>query len=238
MNIPVAFPSVPTSRYARKLRQLRLPTPFDFAMSKVFWPPVLPTGGDHASKCLCVGRPLALSRLVGSSGLEPPTSRLSGGCSNQLSYKPMLSFVPHVTPTVDGIRSRRELRALVVGGQKHPPDVFSVPPLFESLLCSRGIRRGSQQNPHRIPGGDDGIRTHDPLLAGQVLSQLSYTPISRGSLFHREPFRIPDDVGIDLSSRAVARRVLSAQQSLTSVFGMGTGGPFALKTPTSFQNQA
>ena len=27
-------------------------------------------------------------------------------------------------------------------------------------------------------GGDDGIRTHDPLLAGQVLSQLSYTPIS------------------------------------------------------------
>ena len=27
-----------------------------------------------------------------------------------------------------------------------------------------------------IFGGDDGIRTHDPLLAGQVLSQLSYTP--------------------------------------------------------------
>ena len=27
--------------------------------------------------------------LVGLSGLEPPTSRLSGGCSNQLSYKPM-----------------------------------------------------------------------------------------------------------------------------------------------------
>ena len=28
-----------------------------------------------------------------------------------------------------------------------------------------------------LPGGDDGNRTHDPLLAGQVLSQLSYTPI-------------------------------------------------------------
>ena len=26
-------------------------------------------------------------------------------------------------------------------------------------------------------GGDDGNRTHDPLLAGQVLYQLSYTPI-------------------------------------------------------------
>ena len=30
---------------------------------------------------------------------------------------------------------------------------------------------------HRGCGGDDGIRTHDPLLAGQVLSQLSYTPV-------------------------------------------------------------
>ena len=28
----------------------------------------------------------------------------------------------------------------------------------------------------QLVGGDDGIRTHDPLLAGQVLSQLSYTP--------------------------------------------------------------
>ena len=26
-------------------------------------------------------------------------------------------------------------------------------------------------------GGDEGIRTLDPLLAGQVLSQLSYTPM-------------------------------------------------------------
>ena len=29
-----------------------------------------------------------------------------------------------------------------------------------------------------VVGGDEGIRTLDPLLAGQVLSQLSYTPIS------------------------------------------------------------
>ena len=28
-----------------------------------------------------------------------------------------------------------------------------------------------------LDGGDEGIRTLDPLLAGQVLSQLSYTPI-------------------------------------------------------------
>ena len=35
----------------------------------------------------------------------------------------------------------------------------------------------TQDRELRSLGGDDGIRTHDPLLAGQVLSQLSYTPI-------------------------------------------------------------
>ena len=54
--------------------------------------------------------------MVGSSGLEPPTSRLSGVRSNHLSYEPLF-------------------------------------------------------------GGDERDRTDDPLLARQVLSQLSYTPI-------------------------------------------------------------
>ena len=58
---------------------------------------------------------------VGLSGLEPPTSRLSGVRSNQLSYKPILKSSD-----------------------------FS---------------------------GDEEIRTLDPLLARQVLSQLSYIPI-------------------------------------------------------------
>ena len=39
-------------------------------------------------------------------------------------------------------------------------------------------------------------------------------------------------VGVDLFSRPVARQVSSAQVSLTSVFGMGTGGPSPLKTLT------
>ena len=39
-------------------------------------------------------------------------------------------------------------------------------------------------------------------------------------------------VSIDLFFRAVSSQVFSALQSLTSVFGMGTGGPFALKTLT------
>ena len=36
-----------------------------------------------------------------------------------------------------------------------------------------------------------------------------------------------------LSSRAVTRKVLSAKVSLTSVFGMGTGGPSPQSTPTA-----
>ena len=60
--------------------------------------------------------PFRFTKMVGSSGLEPPTSRLSGVRSNHLSYEP--SF-----------------------------------------------------------GGDERVRTDDPLLAKQVLSQLSYTPV-------------------------------------------------------------
>ena len=65
--------------------------------------------------------------LVGTIGLEPPTSRLSGVRSDLLSYKPLFF--------------RRRPR-----------------PLFLTL------------------GGDEENRTPDPLLARQVLSQLSYTP--------------------------------------------------------------
>ena len=73
------------------------------------------------------------SAVVGLSGLEPPTSRLSGARSNLLSYKPSC-FVRSIS-------------------------------IFPALTLQLAL------------GGDDGIRTHDPLLAGQVLSQLSYTPV-------------------------------------------------------------
>ena len=56
--------------------------------------------------------------------------------------------------------------------------------------------------------GDGEIRTLDPLLARQVLSQLSYTPMSSG---------------IRLLFHIVANIVPSAAPVLTVVFGMGTG---------------
>ena len=40
-------------------------------------------------------------------------------------------------------------------------------------------------------------------------------------------------VGYELSSRAVSSQVFSPLQRLTSVFGMGTGGPTALITLTT-----
>ena len=47
------------------------------------------------------------------------------------------------------------------------------------------------------------------------------------------------NVSTELSSRTVARKVFSPLQSLTSVFGMGTGGPsaFVAPTPTFFEKK-
>ena len=78
--------------------------------------------------------------LVGSSGVEPPTSCLSGMRSNLLSYEPFSLAQPVLHRFV-----------------------------FVLLLFFLTI------------GGDEGNRTLDPLLAGQVLSQLSYTPMFHGT---------------------------------------------------------
>ena len=59
-----------------------------------------------------------------------------------------------------------------------------------------------------IPSGDGEIRTLDPLLARQVLSQLSYAPICSSS---------------HLLSHIVSNIVPSAAYVLTIVFGMRTG---------------
>src|SRR6266850_6373483 len=51
------------------------------------------------------------------------------------------------------------------------------------------------RNSDKLPGGNgaDGIRTHDPLVANQVLSQLSYRPprtkIERGARIATKPSR-------------------------------------------------
>jgi hypothetical protein len=52
------------------------------------------------------------SKMVGLSGLEPLTSRLSGVCSNHLSYKPVSRLAPR-GPCLGGILLRFRLYALV-----------------------------------------------------------------------------------------------------------------------------
>ena len=89
--------------------------------------------------------------LVGLDGLEPSTSRLSGARSSHLSYRP----ISHL--------------AL---GSLHYAD--SCQSLIATFSFSNFVLR---RKPLIEIGGDEGIRTLDPLLAGQVLSQLSYTPI-------------------------------------------------------------
>ena len=79
--------------------------------------------------------------MVGSRGLEPPTSRLSGVRSNHLSYEPIFDPALHLCCA----ESFPETKAV-----------------FEPLPRA---------------GGDNRDRTDDPLLAKQVLSQLSYTPV-------------------------------------------------------------
>ena len=41
---------------------------------------------------------------------------------------------------------------------------------------NRALTRGISAQPHLFFGGADRVRTDDPLLAKQVLSQLSYSP--------------------------------------------------------------
>ena len=121
-----------------------------------------------------------VSTVVGLDGFEPSTSRLSGARSNHLSYKPF-SFGWFFPSSIGWWESE-------------PTCAFSFRQI--SLLSRRRAlfqfrRNWSGFDWHILSdkiisptkgrcydfGGDDGNRTHDPLLAGQVLSQLSYTPI-------------------------------------------------------------
>ena len=77
-------------------------------------------------------------------------------------------------------------------------------------------------------------------FARRLKLKLLTRPLHRsGKLVSEAKKRRPDSSGRRLcwhylSSRAVTRKVLSAQMSLTSVFGMGTGGPSSQSIPTLY----
>ena len=99
-----------------------------------------------------VGFFLLKSNLVGPSGLEPPTSCLSGTRSNLLSYEPMwlvwifihtwtsishLAFRTCALGGDDGIRLSRELRAQSFAGKTRPPEEFFTRLLLRTPLFTR-----------------------------------------------------------------------------------------------------
>ena len=81
--------------------------------------------------------------------------------------------------------------------------------------------------------GIESVRCFLPLLETAIyLAVLVLDTIDIYKIKNRWYKTIGFCVSTDLFFRAVASQVFSALQSLTSVFGMGTGGPFALKTLT------
>ena len=117
---------------------------------------------------------------MGSSGLEPPTSRLSGARSNLLSYEPPTGSDPfsHFLQLSRGVLTR----SFALGCPWLSPILTALSFFRDPCLCSlsfasRACPVKAIGLPFHLRDGDDGIRTHDPLLAGQVLSQLSYTPM-------------------------------------------------------------
>ena len=63
-----------------------------------------------------------------------------------------------------------------------------------------------------------------------MLQKIKKAPIARSLFLDINP-------GGDLRSRAVTRAVSSAQQGLTSVFGMGTGVTLAIRPPGNLKSK-
>ena len=107
--------------------------------------------------------------LVGPSGLEPPTLRLSVVRSSQLSYGPVRRHKLHITRRT-ACSTSRSFRCVSSSSQTR-----------FAALCSDFGRFGYYSN-----GGDSRDRTGDLLLARQALSQLSYIPrLSSSRKLHR-----------------------------------------------------
>ena len=117
---------------------------------------------------------------MGSSGLEPPTSRLSGARSNQLSYEPLVFVFRLEPPTSYSVRDSRLaslplailLRSLAFRLASSASGGASA-----SALSGARSNQLSYEPPAGRPGGDERVRTDGLLRARQALSHLSYTPM-------------------------------------------------------------
>lgn len=101
---------------------------------------------------------------MGRGGLEPPTSRLSGVRSNHLSYRPGFGFGFAKTKPVRKENCQRQIAAHRIVGAE-PVHALSVIRYANNLPRTQFVKEQT--------GGAYRDRTDDPLLAKQVLSQLS-----------------------------------------------------------------
>ena len=111
------------------------------------------------------------SALVGPSGLEPPTLRLSVVRSSQLSYGPVRRHKLHI-PRRTACSTSRSFRCVSSSSQTRFAGLCSD---FERLAIILFFRP-PQKRMLLWDGGDSRDRTGDLLLARQALSQLSYIP--------------------------------------------------------------
>ena len=106
-----------------------------------------------------------------------------------------------------------------------------------AALCQKAKAAWAAFRRHRGPclrlcrkmlGDPCGNRTHDYAVRGRRLSRLTKGPYWLSA--SKEPI-IRKRAGTYLSSQVVSNQVFSARSSLTSVFGMGTGGTSTLSAP-------
>ena len=109
--------------------------------------------------------------MVGPSGLEPPTLRLSVVRSSQLSYGPVRRHKLHI-PRRTACSTARSFRCVSSSSQTRFAGLCSD---FERLAIILFFR-SPQKRMLLWDGGDSRDRTGDLLLARQALSQLSYIP--------------------------------------------------------------
>ena len=119
--------------------------------------------------------------LVGPSGLEPPTLRLSVVRSSQLSYGPVRRHKLHITRRTASSTSR-SFRCVSSSSQTRFAGLCSDFGRLAIIL----FFRSPQKRMLLWDGGDSRDRTGDLLLARQALSQLSYIPrLSSSRKLHR-----------------------------------------------------
>ena len=174
---------------------------------------------------------------MGLSGLEPPTSRLSGVRSNRLSYKPMFpdaqrllcgsDFSGHNSCIPAGASSfcpaslRLFTRSFPHGG---PWSYSGFEPCMRFRTSSVARTPGLlfpvcpvHDEADFVRGGDKRDRTVDLLLAKQALSQLSYTPMF-GS----------DSTVVVLLSLSLFRRLSVSFRRLSTSVSLRLQGPDSL----------